>query len=92
MYDLPVDIKRYKVNPLRANPTKWSDTLKLFVDCCRRVAWVCVDYFVGFALKGLKHNSLDQLKGGPGLITNFHIVFNQRMREIKYKESILATI
>ena len=22
------------LNPLRANPTKWSNTLKQFVDCC----------------------------------------------------------
>ena len=24
-------------NHLSANPTKWSNTLKQFVDCCRRI-------------------------------------------------------
>ena len=25
------------INPLSANPTKWSNTLKQFVGCCRRI-------------------------------------------------------
>ena len=42
-----------KVNPLSANTTKWSNTLKQFVgklptDCLR-----VFDHFVGLALKGL---------------------------------------
>ena len=28
---------RHQVNPLRANPTKWSNTLKHFADCCQRI-------------------------------------------------------
>ena len=24
-------------NPLSANPTKWSNTLKQFIGCCRRI-------------------------------------------------------
>ena len=29
-----------KSNPLSANPTKWSNTLKQFVGCCRQIVWV----------------------------------------------------
>ena len=38
------------LNPLSASPTKWSNTLKLFVGNC-----LCLsDYFVGLAFKELK--------------------------------------
>ena len=30
------------INPLSANPTKWSNTLKQFVGFCRRIVWVCL--------------------------------------------------
>ena len=39
------------LNPLSANPTKWSNALKQFVSCV-------FDNFVGLALKGLKRNFL----------------------------------
>ena len=29
-----------RFNPLSANPSKWSNTLKQFVGCCRRIVWV----------------------------------------------------
>ena len=29
-------------NPLRANPTKWSNTLKQFVGISRHITWVCL--------------------------------------------------
>ena len=41
-----------KLNPLSANPTKWSNTLKQFVG---KLPMNCVsvfDHFVGLALKG----------------------------------------
>ena len=38
------------INPLSANPTKWSNTFKQFVSCWRRIAWV-FDCFVGLTLK-----------------------------------------
>ena len=45
---------RTQFNPLSANPTKWSNTLKQFVGKfltnCLRV----FDHSVGFALEGLK--------------------------------------
>ena len=46
---------------LTTNPTKWSNTLKQFVDCCRLIVRV-FDHFVGFLLKRLKwlEKSLDQ--------------------------------
>ena len=39
-------------NPLSANPTKWSNTLKQFVGNCLSV----FDHFVTLALKGLQTN------------------------------------
>ena len=40
------------INPLSANPTKWSNTLKLLS---------VFDHFVGLALKGLNSDSLKPL-------------------------------
>ena len=45
-------IGKIRVNPLSANPTKWSKTLKHFVSNCRRIAWVCLTIFWGWCLKG----------------------------------------
>ena len=42
---------RHQVNPLRANPTKWSNTLKQFADCCQRIVSVCLTILL--ALEGL---------------------------------------
>ena len=30
----------WPLNPLSANPSKWSNTLKQFVGCCQRIIWV----------------------------------------------------
>ena len=44
----------YKLfNVLRANPTKWSNTLKQFVGNLPTNCLCVFDYFVGLALKGL---------------------------------------
>ena len=43
-----------KINPLSANPTKWSNTLKTI---CRLLPTNCFNmfaYFVGLAVKGLR--------------------------------------
>ena len=37
--------------PLRTNLTKWSNTLKQFVGCCRRIVWVCLTILWGWRLK-----------------------------------------
>ena len=42
------------VNPLSANPTKWSNTLKHFVGKLQTNCLSVFDNFVGLALKGLK--------------------------------------
>ena len=42
------------INPLSANPTKWSNTLKQFVGKLRANCLSVFDHFVGLALKGLK--------------------------------------
>ena len=42
-------------NPSSANPTKWANILKKFVGNLPTNCWSVFDYFVGLALKGLKH-------------------------------------
>ena len=42
------------VNPLSANPTKWSNILKQFVDNLTVNCLSVFDHFVGLAIKGLK--------------------------------------
>ena len=42
------------INPLSANPTKWSNTLKQFVGKLRTKCLSAFDHFVKLALKGLR--------------------------------------
>ena len=42
-----------KLNPLRSNPTKWSNILKQFVGNLTTKCLSVFDHFVGLALKGL---------------------------------------
>ena len=46
--------KKIKLNPLSANPTKWSSTIKQFVGFCRRIIWVCLTILWGWHLKGFR--------------------------------------
>ena len=39
-------------NPFRANPRKWSNTLKEFVGKSRRIVWECLIILWGWLLKG----------------------------------------
>ena len=39
------------ISSLSGNPIKWSNTLKKFVGCCRRIAWVCLTILWGWHLK-----------------------------------------
>ena len=51
-------------DPLSANLTEWSNTLKQFVGCCRGIVWVCLTILWCWRLKGLVHlnnNLLDTL-------------------------------
>ena len=41
------------LNPLSANPTKWSNTLKQFVGKLSTNSLSVLDYFMGLVLKGL---------------------------------------
>ena len=43
------------VNPLRANPTKWSNTFKQFVGNLPTNFFSVYDHFVGLALRGLMY-------------------------------------
>ena len=44
-------------NPLSANPTKWSNTLKQFVHNLPTNCLSWLDHFVGLALKGLRSDN-----------------------------------
>ena len=51
-----------KINPLSANPTKWSNKLKQFVGNFPKNCLSVFDHFVKLALKGLMTlNSMDKL-------------------------------
>ena len=45
------------VNPLSANPTQWSNTLKQFVGNLPTNCFSVFDYFMKLALKGLTTDS-----------------------------------
>ena len=47
------------INPLNANPTKWSNTRKQFVGNLPMNCLSAFDYFVQLALKGLTNFSED---------------------------------
>ena len=49
------------INPLSANPTTWSNTLKQFVGKLPTSCLSVFDHFVRLALKGLKHGVLNSL-------------------------------
>ena len=38
------------VRSLSANPTKWTNTLKQFVDFCRQIVWLCLTILWGWCL------------------------------------------
>ena len=42
--------------PLSTNFTKWSNKLKHFVGCCRRIVWVCLPILWDWHLKGYNDN------------------------------------
>ena len=48
-----VNIGRKSINPLSANPTKWSNTLKQFVGKSRQIVWSVSNHFMELVLKGL---------------------------------------
>ena len=59
---------------LNSNSSKWSNTLKQFVGCCRRIVWVCLTILWSWHLKGLSILSLRiqiklkiQMKNSEGL-------------------------
>ena len=51
------------VNPLSANPTKWSNTLKQFVGNLPMNCLSVFDHFVKVALKGLRTNQVTLMEG-----------------------------
>ena len=59
------------VNPLRANPRKWSNTLKQFVDNLPTNCLSVFEHFVGLALKGLTKSFTQSLRFFYGLHMSF---------------------
>ena len=58
------------INPLSANPTKWSNTLKQFFG--KRIVWVCCGHSVGLAPKVLMAPGMkESLKSGSHLLKCF---------------------
>ena len=51
--------KIFEVNPLCANPIKWSNTLKQFVSNLPTNCLSVSDHFVGLALKGLSFTKIN---------------------------------
>ena len=49
------EVRITQFNPLSANLTKWSNTLKQFVDSFPTNCLSVFDHFVKLALKGLRH-------------------------------------
>ena len=50
----------FNVNPLNANPTKWTNTLKLFVGKLLTNCLSVFDHFVKLAFKGLTTEVIEQ--------------------------------
>ena len=42
-------------NPLNANPTKWSNTLKQFIEKSQKIVSVCLTILWGWRLKGYQN-------------------------------------
>ena len=60
-------------NPLSANPTKWSNTLKQFVGKSRRIVLSVSVHFVGLALKRLSFLDLNWCT--PGILRKAFVFF-----------------
>ena len=70
----------YQFNPLNADSTKWSNTLKQFVGNLPTNCFSVFDRFVGLALKGLRYRDIMiQLKNFPfsdiALLPNLGLAF-----------------
>ena len=62
-HTLNIQVKQqqnFLINPLRANSTKWSNTLKQFVGKSPTNCLSVIDHFVGLVLKGFKKAHLDE--------------------------------
>ena len=72
------------VNPLNANPTKWSNTVTQLVGCCRRIVfWVCLTILWGLALKGLKSETF--CKNGSIIVCWQHPKFANQIAKIQIR-------
>ena len=79
--DLPVH-REIAINPLSANPTKWSNTLKQFVGKLPTNCLIVLNHFVKLAFKGLK--IIQRMITNQLLITSFQIM-SQMMRKLLKK-------
>ena len=63
----------FKVNPLSTNPTKWSNTLKQFVDKLLTNCLSAFDHFVKFVFIGLTANTRQWRRSGVFVVNFEHI-------------------
>ena len=61
-------LRSNKLNPLSANFTKWSNTLKQFVGKLQMNCFTVFDHFVGLALKGLSIDLLFSYSDKPAVL------------------------
>ena len=69
--------KYHFINPLSANPTIWSDTLKLFVGKSHRIVWVRLTILWGWRLKArflAAESPLQMMKNAFYVTFKAHIV------------------
>ena len=74
---------RQNLNPLNANPTKWSNTLKQFVANLLTYCLSVFDHFVGLALKGLRFLAVHFVKIFIMLQTIIHNYFKVDAANLK---------
>ena len=70
---LHLKISLFHVNPLSANPEKWSNTLKQIVGNLPTICLSVFDHFINLALKGLKRND-NRLKLSLDHVSRFAIL------------------
>ena len=83
----------FYLNPLSANPTKWSKTLKQFVGNFPTICFSVFDHFVGLALKGLKsiHSVLEIKESLNCVESNYETKYKTKY-EYRITSSILLKL
>ena len=75
------------LNPLRANASKWSNTLRQFFGNSRKSVF---DYFVGLVLKGLKNKI--KTNDFSHLVTKIKFLFRYFSKDKKINNSVVSKL